>query len=222
MSIKDVLKRLNKHIKVGEALEDAMYRKRLHFFDEPLFDNHGHPLPPNEEEFDKNYELAVENWISNADLKDDLKLIDPKFTFENCDPSSITSYVDALGKLKDRVLDGSYAEEKKTPEVYGRLNLEKGDIEFGDGFWMSIDGAIYKKGVRRIIARAEKSGYYLMKRLISSNGGVGLGAKNFKPKNKDAPFSWETIMKVKRRIVRSCGNVVTESKGEYYYSYRTE
>ena len=92
------------------------------------------------------------------------------------------------------------------------------DEEFGNGYFITVQGHIYKKSTGEKIANAQRSGYYLLTRLISSGGGKALGRQDFKPINANAPFSWLTIKKVKVIIVKACGDVIdTNTAGKYFY-----
>ena len=105
---------------------------------------------------------------------------------------------------------------------FKKLNTEKGDLLFGDNYSISQDGHIYNsKG--QLLKKVGKAGFYLLKTLTSSNGGQTLGKKDFKPLNENSKFEWKYIKKIKSKIKKSCGEVIgTNTKNEYYYSYRTE
>ena len=117
---------------------------------------------------------------------------------------------------------GDTKENTASDRSFKKLQTEKGDLEFGDGYFISPNGHIFKSDTGELIEKAQSAGYYLLKNLKSSGGGKSLGSKDFKPK-KPVKFAWSTITKVKLLIIKACGKVIdTNANGEYWYCYRED
>lgn len=151
-------------------------------------------------------------------VMDDIRLSSDyiKDTYDECMSEADPNYGSTPQK-KNLSTEGKRGNFKK-------VNSETDDIEFGDNFFITPKGCIYKKGGNdnEVMARAQPSGYYLLKRLKSIGGAKSIGKKDFKPIDKNASFSWGTIVKVKGIIIDTCGEVIsTNAENEYFYSYQS-
>jgi len=88
----------------------------------------------------------------------------------------------------------------------------KEDELFGDDFHITPKGVIYKDDEE--VCRAQKNGCYLIRILKRSK--KEYGKKEFEELVKN----WQQIKKVKRTIVKNCGEVISTNKktGKYYWN----
>lgn len=159
------------------------------------------------------YEKERDKWLKYVSTK--LKTIG--YTWEKVFKDNnyfIEAYLDDLYGFLNKF-------EKNTlePKEQLKLNSEEGDLEFGNGFWVTKEGHIYNKNNNgKIITKVQGSGAYLLQTLVKGGKSKSLGRKDFK---NGAQFTWGTIKKNKREIVKKCGEVITtNAKKEYYYSYQ--
>ena len=122
-----------------------------------------------------------------------------------------------LENLESNQVVDSLPDKKKE---FKKLQPEKEDIVFGD-YHISPKGVIYKQG--NIVCKVGRSGFYLIQSLRRTNGAKSLGAKDFKPINKNARFHWSTMRKNKRTIIDNCGEIIsTNNEDNYFWSHRDD
>jgi hypothetical protein len=166
--------------------------------------------------FDTHYEEERQKWLENTDRR--LNPIE-QYTREKVFRKNsyfIEACLEDLCDFKDKFERNKWGKE----EVL-KFNSDKDCLEFGNGFWITKEGRIYNKKSGECVGNAQRSGFYLLSKLVNGGKDSSHGPKDCKHKGDDTGFRWSTIIKAKRTIIRGCGKVITENaKGEFYYSYK--
>jgi len=107
-------------------------------------------------------------------------------------------------------------------ESFRRYQPSKGEVEFGDGFFINPVGHVFRTIDGELVLKIGPSGHYLLRTLKQGGVNKALGNSDFKPKNKDARFSWSTMIRAKSDILKVCGQVIgTNASGQYWYCYKS-